>query len=129
MEGNISDISATNHFLCWDFNSSSHCDRFFMALYRKILDPGLAGSTKLPLFLNLVYKSMKSDVVEKRSKVIDAFFSLLCICVCICVCIYIHIYMHIYIYMCLRTHTYMYIYCQIFPFVNENALCKVCRVK
>ncbi|KAL8624396.1 hypothetical protein ACOMHN_012796 [Nucella lapillus] len=46
--------------------SNSESDRFFMALYRKLLDPGLKSSAKQPQFLNLLYRSMKADVVEKR---------------------------------------------------------------
>ena len=52
---------------CVDSNSDS--DRYFMALYRKLLDPALRSSAKQPQFLNLLYKSMKEDIVDKRVKV------------------------------------------------------------
>ena len=42
-------------------------DRFYSALYRKIIDPELATSTKQALFLNLLYKSMKKDSSVKRT--------------------------------------------------------------
>lgn len=46
----------------------SATDRFYSALYKKILDPNLSGSTKITLFLNLVYKSMKKDASVNRVK-------------------------------------------------------------
>ena len=45
-------------------------DRYYMALYRKLLDPGLQTSSKQAMFLNLLFKSMKADLVTKRVKVI-----------------------------------------------------------
>ena len=45
----------------------SATDRFYSALYRKVLDPSLAASTKQALFLNLLYKSMKKDSSVKRT--------------------------------------------------------------
>lgn len=50
-------------------SSSSEGDRFFVALYRKMLDAGLKTSAKHPQFLNLIYRSMKADVCDKRVKV------------------------------------------------------------
>jgi len=49
--------------------SDSNSDRFYQALYRKILDPGLVASSKQALFLNLLYKSMKRDEAERRVRV------------------------------------------------------------
>ncbi|NWU90272.1 CEBPZ protein, partial [Upupa epops] len=43
-------------------------DRYYAALYRKLLDPALASCSKPSLFLNLVYKSLKADVVSRRVK-------------------------------------------------------------
>ncbi|XP_030053962.1 CCAAT/enhancer-binding protein zeta [Microcaecilia unicolor] len=43
-------------------------NRYYAALYRKLLDPGLALCSKQSMFLNLVYKSMKADVVLRRVK-------------------------------------------------------------
>ncbi|KAK7104859.1 CCAAT/enhancer-binding protein zeta-like [Littorina saxatilis] len=48
--------------------SASDSDRYFMALYRKLLDPALRTSAKQAQFLNLIYKSMKADIIEKRVK-------------------------------------------------------------
>ncbi|XP_004711167.1 CCAAT/enhancer-binding protein zeta [Echinops telfairi] len=43
-------------------------DRYYAALYRKMLDPGLLSCSKQAMFLNLVYKSLKADVVLRRVK-------------------------------------------------------------
>uniref|UniRef100_UPI00398E8781 CCAAT/enhancer-binding protein zeta n=1 Tax=Pristiophorus japonicus TaxID=55135 RepID=UPI00398E8781 len=43
-------------------------NRYYVALYRKLLDPGLAQCSKQSMFLNLLYKSLKSDVVLRRVK-------------------------------------------------------------
>ncbi|XP_072120991.1 CCAAT/enhancer-binding protein zeta [Mobula birostris] len=43
-------------------------NRYYVALYRKLLDPGLAQSSKQAMFLNLLYKSLKSDIVLRRIK-------------------------------------------------------------
>ncbi|XP_010168620.1 CCAAT/enhancer-binding protein zeta, partial [Antrostomus carolinensis] len=43
-------------------------DRYYTALYRKLLDPALATCSKPSMFLNLVYKSLKADVVLRRVK-------------------------------------------------------------
>nr|XP_014342691.1 PREDICTED: CCAAT/enhancer-binding protein zeta [Latimeria chalumnae] len=43
-------------------------DRYYTALYRKLLDPGLALCSKYSLFLNLLYKSLKADTVLRRVK-------------------------------------------------------------
>ncbi|XP_070578508.1 CCAAT/enhancer-binding protein zeta-like [Ptychodera flava] len=55
-------------------------DRFYMALYKKLTDPELKNSPRQPMFLNLLFKSLKADVVIKRLK---AFIKrLLQICSC-----------------------------------------------
>lgn len=41
-------------------------DRFYSALYRKLLDPGLANSTHQAMFLNLIYQATKDDIDIKR---------------------------------------------------------------
>merc|ERR550532_1375185 len=41
-------------------------DRFYSALYKKILDPGLTTSSKQVMFLNLLYKAMKADPSTAR---------------------------------------------------------------
>ena len=41
-------------------------DRFYSALYKKILDPGLTTSSKQVMFLNLLYKAMKADPSTPR---------------------------------------------------------------
>ncbi|XP_057208151.1 CCAAT/enhancer-binding protein zeta [Triplophysa rosa] len=43
-------------------------DRYYVALYRKLLDPGLSSSSRQSMFLNLLYKSLKADVVLRRVK-------------------------------------------------------------
>ncbi|NXW61819.1 CEBPZ protein, partial [Eurystomus gularis] len=43
-------------------------DRYYTALYKKLLDPALATCSKPSMFLNLVYKSLKADVVLRRVK-------------------------------------------------------------
>jgi len=45
-----------------------------MALYRKLLDPALQSSNKIAMFLNLLFKSLKNDQMEKRVQVIWSFF-------------------------------------------------------
>ncbi|XP_069510208.1 CCAAT/enhancer-binding protein zeta [Ambystoma mexicanum] len=42
--------------------------RYYAALYKKLLDPGLVHCSKQSMFLNLVYKSMKADVELRRVK-------------------------------------------------------------
>ncbi|XP_051510656.1 CCAAT/enhancer-binding protein zeta isoform X2 [Myxocyprinus asiaticus] len=43
-------------------------DRYYVALYRKLLDPGLSASSRQSMFLNLLYKSLKTDIVLRRVK-------------------------------------------------------------
>ncbi|XP_029351916.1 CCAAT/enhancer-binding protein zeta isoform X2 [Echeneis naucrates] len=43
-------------------------DRYYVALYRKLLDPGLSSSSRQNMFLNLLYKSLKADIVMRRVK-------------------------------------------------------------
>ncbi|KAF3826507.1 hypothetical protein GH733_009032, partial [Mirounga leonina] len=43
-------------------------DRYYAALYRKMLDPGLMMCSKQAMFLNLIYKSLKADIVLRRVK-------------------------------------------------------------
>ncbi|XP_004616158.2 CCAAT/enhancer-binding protein zeta [Sorex araneus] len=43
-------------------------DRYYAALYRKMLDPGLRTCSKQAMFLNLLYKSLKADVALRRVK-------------------------------------------------------------
>ncbi|NXG90551.1 CEBPZ protein, partial [Stercorarius parasiticus] len=43
-------------------------DRYYASLYKKLLDPALATCSKPSIFLNLVYKSLKADVVLRRVK-------------------------------------------------------------
>uniref|UniRef100_A0A8C5QQE6 CCAAT/enhancer-binding protein zeta n=1 Tax=Leptobrachium leishanense TaxID=445787 RepID=A0A8C5QQE6_9ANUR len=43
-------------------------NRFYAVLYKKLLDPGLSQGSKQAMFLNLLYKSMKADVVLRRVK-------------------------------------------------------------
>ncbi|KAL0967279.1 hypothetical protein UPYG_G00250230 [Umbra pygmaea] len=43
-------------------------DRFYVSLYRKLMDPGLSMCPKHGMFLNLLYKSLKADSVLRRVK-------------------------------------------------------------
>merc|ERR1712106_424801 len=43
-------------------------DRFYCALYKKVLDPALPTSSKQVMFLNLLYKALKSDPSLHRVK-------------------------------------------------------------
>ena len=43
-------------------------DRFYRTLYESLLDPRLATSSKQALYLNLLYRSLKSDVDVRRVK-------------------------------------------------------------
>lgn len=43
-------------------------DRFYRTLYESLLDPRLAVSSKQSLYLNLLYKALKSDLNVKRVK-------------------------------------------------------------
>uniref|UniRef100_A0A3B4B097 CCAAT/enhancer-binding protein zeta n=1 Tax=Periophthalmus magnuspinnatus TaxID=409849 RepID=A0A3B4B097_9GOBI len=49
-------------------SQQSVSDRYYGALYRKLLDPGLSGSSRQGMFLNLLYKSLRSDTVLRRVK-------------------------------------------------------------
>lgn len=51
--------------------TSSHqiaADRFYRTLYESLLDPRLATSSKQALYLNLLFKALKSDVNARRVK-------------------------------------------------------------
>ncbi|XP_043933337.1 CCAAT/enhancer-binding protein zeta [Protopterus annectens] len=43
-------------------------DRYYAALYKKLVDPGLSVCSKQAMFLNLLYKSLKADTVLRRVK-------------------------------------------------------------
>ncbi|XP_023855541.1 CCAAT/enhancer-binding protein zeta isoform X1 [Salvelinus sp. IW2-2015] len=43
-------------------------DRYYVALYRKLMDPGLSLCSRQSMFLNLLYKSLKADIVLRRVK-------------------------------------------------------------
>ncbi|KAK5903106.1 hypothetical protein CgunFtcFv8_006915 [Champsocephalus gunnari] len=49
-------------------SQQSISDRYYVALYRKLLDPGLSSSSRHSMFLNLLYKSLKADIVVRRVK-------------------------------------------------------------
>ncbi|CAD5120512.1 DgyrCDS9078 [Dimorphilus gyrociliatus] len=48
--------------------SDNISDRYYMALYRKMLDPALKNSSKQVQFLNILFKSIRKDTSEKRVK-------------------------------------------------------------
>jgi ribosome biogenesis protein MAK21 len=43
-------------------------DRYYSALYRKLIDPTLHGSAHHAQLFNLLYKTLKADSVERRVK-------------------------------------------------------------
>ncbi|KAK3092452.1 hypothetical protein FSP39_002965 [Pinctada imbricata] len=43
-------------------------DRYYTALYKKLSDPGLRASAKQTMFLNLLFRSMKKDIADRRVK-------------------------------------------------------------
>ncbi|VVT55489.1 uncharacterized protein SAPINGB_P004622 [Magnusiomyces paraingens] len=43
-------------------------DRFYRTLYESLLDPRLASSSKLRLYLNLMFKALKQDTNQDRAK-------------------------------------------------------------
>ncbi|KAM6992818.1 CCAAT/enhancer-binding protein zeta [Tautogolabrus adspersus] len=49
-------------------SQQSISDRYYTALYRKLVDPGLLSSSRQSMFLNLLYKSLKADIVLRRVK-------------------------------------------------------------
>ena len=53
-------------------------DRYYRALYSKLLDPQICSTSKLAIFLNVLYKSLKSDPELNRVKVGTS----------VCVCVY-----------------------------------------
>jgi ribosome biogenesis protein MAK21 len=53
----IQQISSAKHY---------SADRFYRTLYESLLDPRLIGSSKQIMYLNLLYKALKSDVNIKR---------------------------------------------------------------
>ena len=54
--------------LLQQISSSKHygADRFYRALYETLLDPRLCSSSKQIMFLNLLFKSLKTDLNAKR---------------------------------------------------------------
>jgi ribosome biogenesis protein MAK21 len=55
----IQQLSATRHLAT---------DRFYRTLYESLLDPRLTTSSKQALYLNLLYRSLKTDVDVRRVK-------------------------------------------------------------
>lgn len=53
----IQQISSTKHY---------GAERFYRTLYESLLDPRLLNSSKQVMYLNLVYKALKSDLNAKR---------------------------------------------------------------
>ncbi|KAK3593430.1 hypothetical protein CHS0354_020192 [Potamilus streckersoni] len=49
-------------------SSQNVSDRYYSSLYRKMLDPALKNSSKCAMFLNLLFKSLKKDMSERRVK-------------------------------------------------------------
>ncbi|PSN47920.1 hypothetical protein C0J52_03367 [Blattella germanica] len=74
---NISLHTLSLLFQVADF-ANSVSDRFYSALYKKMLDPELATSSQQALFLSLVFKALKKDNDINRTKIF--FKRLLQIC-------------------------------------------------
>lgn len=49
-------------------NTSTSSDRFYRVLYESLLDPRLISSSKQQLYLNLLHRSLKADLSQKRVK-------------------------------------------------------------
>ncbi|CAG2188387.1 CEBPZ [Mytilus edulis] len=49
-------------------SSETVSDRYYTALYKKMSDPELKSSSKQSMFLNLLFKSIKKDTVDRRTK-------------------------------------------------------------
>ncbi|CAC5378332.1 MAK21 [Mytilus coruscus] len=49
-------------------SSETVSDRYYTALYKKMSDPNLKSSSKQSMFLNLLFKSIKKDTVDRRTK-------------------------------------------------------------
>jgi len=49
-------------------NTTAPSDRFYRTLYESLLDPRLLSSSKQQLYLNLLHRSLKADVNQKRVK-------------------------------------------------------------
>lgn len=64
----VSAVQALSFLLQLSQCNATVSDRFYRALYSRIGDLASAGESKVPLFLNLIYKSMKADVSGKRVK-------------------------------------------------------------
>lgn len=45
-----------------------HYRHHLFVFHRKLLDPGLSSSSRKSMFLNLLYKSLKADIVLRRVK-------------------------------------------------------------
>ncbi|XP_065660946.1 CCAAT/enhancer-binding protein zeta isoform X2 [Hydra vulgaris] len=56
--------------LIYQVQSSRQCvsDRYYQALYEKLLDPDIKTTSKHTMLLNLLFKSIKNDPVPKRVK-------------------------------------------------------------
>lgn len=50
------------------FYSEGISDRFYNALYRKLLEPEFLSSCRQPLLFHLLFKAIKSDVMLRRAK-------------------------------------------------------------
>ncbi|XP_067003960.2 CCAAT/enhancer-binding protein zeta [Anabrus simplex] len=48
--------------------TSAVSDRFYSALYKKLVDPQLCSSSHQAMFLNLVFRALKQDVSDNRVK-------------------------------------------------------------
>ncbi|KAK5939281.1 RNA-binding ribosome biosynthesis protein mak21 [Knufia obscura] len=49
-------------------NTTAPSDRFYRTLYESLLDPRLLSSSKQQLYLNLLHRSLKADLSQKRVK-------------------------------------------------------------
>ena len=57
------------------FFSDALSDRFYQALFRKLLHPDLLTTSKQPMFLHLLFKAMSRDESDVRVKVSSNYYN------------------------------------------------------
>ncbi|BES89090.1 CBF/Mak21 family [Nesidiocoris tenuis] len=76
----LSKFNIALHALCLlQEVSGSNQDRFYSALYKKLLDPSLGKSCHHAMFINLIYKSLSKDTNPERVKAIVKRLFQLCL--------------------------------------------------
>ncbi|XP_046401294.1 CCAAT/enhancer-binding protein zeta [Ischnura elegans] len=62
-----------------DCSTDAISDRFYTALYKKVMDPQLAASNLQAMFISMCYKAVKSDLVVERKKAFVKRFLQVCL--------------------------------------------------